>query len=142
MERSIRLAASLRWSLYGTGLALLASGAAWLYVRYGIPEDSRPRGVLTVSMRIHGAAAMAALALIGAVTALHVKAAWIERRNIASGVALAAALLALTITGYLLYYVGDEAARALASAAHWLLGIGAPLALWWHTAAGAASRVN
>ncbi|HEX2565267.1 MAG TPA: hypothetical protein VHL85_00275 [Burkholderiales bacterium] len=142
MERSTRLAPSLRWSLYGTGLALLASGAAWLCVRYGVPEASRPRGVLTISMRIHGAAAMGALGLIGAVTALHVKAAWLERRNIATGVGLAGSLLAIAITGYLLYYVGDEAARSVASAAHWLLGIAAPIALWWHTAAGAAPRAD
>lgn len=142
MERSIRLAPSLRWGLYATGLALLASGTAWLYVRYGVAEASRPRAVLTVSMRIHGAAAMAGLVLAGAVTALHVKAAWLDRRNIASGLMLAASLLIIAITGYLLYYVSDEAARALASAAHWLLGLGAPIALWWHAASGAASRVN
>jgi hypothetical protein len=138
----MRLAPSLRWSLYATGLALLASGAAWLYVRYGFPEASRPRDALTVSMRIHGAAAMGALALIGAVTALHVKAAWLERRNIASGVLLATTLLVLSLTGYLLYYLGDEGLRAQASAAHWMLGIGVPLALWWHAASAAASRVN
>ena len=133
----MRLAPSLRWSLYSAGLALLASGAAWLYVRYGVPDASRPRALLSASMRIHGAAAMAALVLAGAVTALHVKAAWMDRRNITSGVVLAVSLLIIVITGYLLYYVGDESARALASAAHWLLGLGAPIALWWHVASGA-----
>ena len=142
MERSIRLAPSLRWSLYATGLALLASGAAWLCVRYGIPDASRPRAALSISMRIHGAAAMAVLVLVGAVTALHAKAAWLDRRNIASGVVLAVSLVIIAITGYLLYYVGDEATRVLASAAHWMLGLGAPIALWWHAESGAASRVN
>jgi hypothetical protein len=142
MERSTRLAASLRYGLYGTGVALFASGAAWLYVRYGIAAVSRPRGALSVSMQVHGAAAMVALALIGAVTALHVKAAWQDRKNIASGSVLAAGLLLIAITGYLLYYVGNDSLRALASAGHWILGGAAPLALWWHAVAGAASRVN
>jgi hypothetical protein len=142
MERSTRLAASLRYALYGAGVTLLASGGIWLYFRYGLPAASRPRGALSVSMRVHGAAAMVVLALIGAVTALHVKAAWQDRRNIASGIVLAAGLLVLAATGYLLYYLGDEALRAQASTAHWVLGAAAPLALWWHAVAGAASRVN
>jgi hypothetical protein len=142
MEPSTRLAASLRYALYGTGVALLASGAAWLYVRYGIAAPLRPRGALSVSMQVHGAAAMVALALIGAVTALHVKAAWQDGRNIASGLVLAGGLFLIAATGCLLYYVGDEALRAQASTAHWVLGIAAPLALWWHAVAGAASRVN
>ena len=142
MERSTRLAASLRYSFYATGLALLATGAAWLYMRYGISAATLPRGSLSLAMKVHGAAAMAALALVGAVTALHVKGAWQEGRNIASGVLLAATLLVLAMTGYLLYYSGDETLRAQASAAHWILGVAAPLGLWWHAAAGAASRVN
>jgi len=141
MERSTRLAASLRYALYGTGVALLASGAAWLYFRYGLPAPSRPRGALSASMQVHGAAAMVVLALIGAVTALHVKAAWQDRRNIASGIVLATGVLVIAATGYLLYYLGDEALRAQASTAHWILGAAAPFALWWHAVAGAASRV-
>ena len=72
MERSTRLAASLRYALYGTGLALLASGAAWLYFRYGLPAPSRPRGALSASMQVHGAAAMVVLALIGTSLSKHV----------------------------------------------------------------------
>jgi len=120
----MRLAASLRHALYGTMGLLLASGLAWLAVRAG--------STATWSMRIHGATAMALLALGGGAVALHVKDAWRERKNRLSGLALAGTLLVLAVTGYLLYYVGDDEARGLVSALHWILGIAAAAVLAWH----------
>ena len=115
----MKLAASLRYALYGTLAALLASGVAWLWWP-------------GASMRFHGAAAMVILILAGAAIAQHVGAGWRERKNIASGVVLASALLALTITGYLLYYAGEDRTQAIANVVHWIFGVAAPLVMVWH----------
>jgi hypothetical protein len=130
----MRLAASLRYALYAAAVLLLLSGALWLAVRYGTALGPRERRLLAVSMRIHGAATMAMLVLAGCAVALHAPAGWRERRNMTSGTALGGVLLLLTLTGYLLYYVGDDAPRAIASAVHWIAGIAAAAALVWHVA--------
>jgi hypothetical protein len=41
-------------------------------------------------------------------------------------------MLALTITGYLLYYVGNETARSFLSIFHWGVGLGLPVLAGWH----------
>lgn len=126
----MRLPLSLRVALYASALVLFASGAAWLLRRS------------SVLMQVHGAAAMAFLALAGALTALHTGQAWRERRNLPSGVAMAVGLVALTVTGWLLYYLGDEAARAASSNLHWWLGLALPLLIGWHIASARASRTT
>jgi hypothetical protein len=49
-------------------------------------------------------------------------------------------MLALTLTGYLLYYVGAEAVRSVMSVVHWAIGLGLPLLTGWHVWRGRASR--
>ena len=109
------------------GLVVLASGVAWLVMR----DPSRP-GLAAASMEIHGGAAMVLLVLIGAVSALHAPAGWRERRNRWSGAVVATALTVLALTGFLLYYLGDEQARAFASLLHWTVGFGAAALLGLH----------
>jgi hypothetical protein len=129
----MKLAASLRYSLYGTLAALFASGTAWLATRYGARAPFGDSRWSAVSMQVHGAAAMALLVLAGGAIALHVGSAWRERRNRVSGLAVGIALLAMTVTGYLLYYAGEDSERAIASVAHWVVGLAAPLVVAWHT---------
>ena len=45
-------------------------------------------------------------------------------------------MLLLTVTGYLLYYAGDENTRPVISAAHWILGLAVPALLAWHVISG------
>ena len=114
----MRLPASLRYSLYVAAAVLFTSG---------VTRSTHP-----ALMRIHGAAAMLALILVGAALALHAAAGWRERKNRASGALLGGALAILAATGYLLYYSGNEAAREAASLAHWLLGAALPIFLLCH----------
>ena len=132
----MRLPASLRYSLYAAAAVLLVSGLLWLAFRHVpalAPASQAWAGFL---MRVHGAAGMAILPLAGGAAALHATTAWRERKNRASGIALASTLVALTLTGYCLYYVGGEALRAAASAGHWMLGLALPLALSVHASIG------
>ncbi|MGE5639899.1 MAG: hypothetical protein ACM30H_07375 [Clostridia bacterium] len=104
----MRLAASLRYAIYAALGVLLATGWA--------------RAPGAALLRLHGAAAMALLPLVGAAIALHVPRAWRERKNRLSGAILATTLLGLTATGYLLYYSGSDALRSAASWTHWACG--------------------
>lgn len=115
----MRLPLSLRAAFYVTSGIVAASGALWLMVH----DDSRRAAV--ACMEVHGTIAMILLALAGAVVALHSATGWREGRNRASGAVLSTALVVLIATGALLYYLGDERARAFASATHWAAGLAA-----------------
>ena len=45
-------------------------------------------------------------------------------------------MLALTLTGYLLYYAGGEETRPVISILHWVLGLVVPAVLAWHIVHG------
>ena len=136
----MRLAASLRYGLYAATALLFGSGASWLAARYFPALHWLPAGLASASMRIHGAAAMVMLVLTGSAVALHGPGAWRERKNRVSGAALCIALIAITATGYCLYYLGDEGVRMAASLSHWILGLALPLVLALHALLGRRDR--
>ena len=130
----MRLPASLRAALYTVGLLVAASGVIWLFTRDG------SRRLAAACMQVHGGAAMMLLVLIGAVAALHAPAGWRERKNRASGAVLATVLTVLLVTGALLYYLGDEGARSMASTVHWTVGCAALVLGALHIWLGRRSR--
>jgi hypothetical protein len=140
MARSTRLAASLRYSLYVVTAIVFASGALWLAARY-LPASGLLDGLAAVSMRVHGGTAMVLLVLIGCTVSLHAPGGWRERKNLAAGISLSAALVLLTATGYCLYYLGDESARTVSSLSHWVLGLALPAALACHVWLGRRDRL-
>jgi hypothetical protein len=75
-------------------------------------------------MKIHGAAAMATLVLLGALVARHVPLGWSAGTNRISGVAVLAASAWLLITGYALYYSGSDSLRYWAGETHFWVGVG------------------
>lgn len=87
-------------------------------------------------MKIHGAAAMAILVLIGMLLTAHVRVAWRARRNRGNGSLLLSALAVLTITGYGLYYAGGESLRAWTGWIHLAVGLALPLILVLHVLLG------
>ena len=99
---------------------LFLTGCEWTVMDWGgfslVPDKAE-------AMQIHGAAAMAALVLAGAMLPAHVPVGWAIRRNRASGAGTLALLALLAITGYLLYYAGGEALRRAASLLHLALGL-------------------
>jgi cytochrome bd-type quinol oxidase subunit 2 len=134
----MRLPVSLRAGLYATGAVVLASGVSWLAAR-----EPRHSGFAAAAMEIHGGAAMVLLILVGAVSALHAPAAWREGKNLWSGVAVAAVMSVLILTGFLLYYLGDEHARSFASIVHWTVGLAAGALLGLHVWLGVrAAKVS
>ncbi len=120
-----------RHALYAVGAILAVTGAAWAALHY-LPDwlgvSERDAVAVNASlMKVHGAAAMLSLLLLGSLLAEHVRAGWRAARNRASGVIMLLLSCALIFTGYLLYYAGAEGTRQVASVLH--LGAGALLPL-------------
>jgi mannose/fructose/N-acetylgalactosamine-specific phosphotransferase system component IID len=108
------IALSLRhqWWLYGTLTILLVTGLVWAalhyYFRTGEDEINawEPR-----LLKVHGAAAMLALLMLGTLVPLHIKRAWHARKNRLSGACMIGWFGIVTITGYGLYYSGGDKIR-------------------------------
>ncbi len=129
----VRLARWQQALVFAVLAALLASGVVWLVFQFLVaPELMGAHPAQVWSLRIHGGLAMGALVVVGSVLPHHALAAWRLRRNRTSGGAMLAVLLALTVTGWLLYYAGSPALRDAASWGHWLVGLATPLLLAWH----------
>jgi hypothetical protein len=130
-RESHRLAAWQRRLLATTGVALLATGVAWLLVHdtVGGGSGALPHPSEAWLMRVHGLAAFAALFLLGALAAHHVPHGWRlgarhrhagQRRT---GLVLCTIGALLVGTGYALYYFAPEALRPALGWLHAILGV-------------------
>ena len=135
-----------RWhrrSVYATGIVLLLSGAAWLVLHYFLrPVTEFGESVNPLepwAMKLHGAAAMAALFFVGSLLHHHVRRAIRAGRNTLTGWAMIVTLSFLTLTGYGLYYVAGESDRPLWSLLHWSVGFLVALLFVLHVLVGRRS---
>jgi MFS family permease len=130
-----------RWQrrcAYCVSAWLVATGVLWLLAHYLMrPVAEFGESVHPLepwSMKLHGAGAMFALFIIGSLLNNHIRRALRARRNLLSGWSMISALVALTISGYALYYIASEQSRPFWSAAHWIAGLVFPLTLIVHIA--------
>jgi sulfite exporter TauE/SafE len=139
MTRSkLRLNPITEIAVYLTFGCLLITGVVWMVGQSAFDQESSSylSGWL---MKIHGAAAMVALVLFGLLFN-HVRKGWKARKNRSSGLTLLLVILFLVVTGYGLYYAGDEQLRAVISQWHSWIGLGLFLLLPAHVAIGRALR--
>jgi cation transport ATPase len=126
--------------LYATGTLLWASGLGWLASHYLVSsrdafmELSHPWDAAW--LRLHGAAMLAFLVALGALLPTHIAPAWRRRTNRRSGLVMLIVVAVLALTGYGLYYAGDERLRPWISTIHWGVGVCAVLALLAHRVLG------
>jgi hypothetical protein len=140
-KEKIRLAGPHRWSVYFVSAILWISGLAWLCFKplWAPPTQALDSPWPQLLMKLHGAAAMIFLILIGTLI-VHVLRAWASGRNRLSGLSLLGSVLVLTATGWMLYYAGDESTRLVASYAHSAMGLALALILILHVIFGRRSR--
>jgi magnesium-transporting ATPase (P-type) len=138
---SIRLKRLQRYFLYGVLALLFFSGAGWAYWNdlVSSPGDFEI-SAKALAMKIHGAAAMAILVLVGMLLTGHVRFAWRARRNRGNGSLFLGTFGILTVTGYGLYYAGGETLRAWTSWIHLAVGLALPLLLILHIWLGKRTR--
>jgi len=131
----VRLSARFQAVLYLTVGALVVTGTVWLLLdRATWPETA------TYLLRLHGAAAMVTLVLLGTLLPLHVRVGWRRGRNVASGIVMLATNGALVLTAFGLYYAGSESLRHWTSALHTAIGLALPLLIVAHVVLGRRAR--
>ena len=91
-------------------------------------------------LKAHGAAAMLILVLVGTLLPMHVKFAWRVRRNLRTGLSILGVFGFLVLTGYVLYYAGDERLRFWTNAAHLWVGLALPPIMCLHVWRGKKTR--
>jgi hypothetical protein len=119
--------------IFGT---LLLTAGVWLWAQSNLSTDNP---LPSLMMKIHGGAAMAALVLLGALIH-HIRRGWIAKKNRLSGSIFLAVIFFLVVTGYGLYYSGDEQLRSLISRSHTWIGLGLLLLIPAHVLLGRALR--
>jgi hypothetical protein len=140
----LRISFRQRLWLHGSFAVLFLTGVfwwvldTWLRVDAGFGPQENPSQPWL--LRLHGAAAMIALIALGSLLPNHVRAAWRARKNRFTGGNMITLCLALTVTGYGLYYVGGETLRHVTSLSHLWLGLVFPVVLVWHIRRGRALR--
>lgn len=142
--RRIVLSRGRRSWLYTTVTFLTISGAAWLLGQYWLNVEgefgAEPHPSAPWWLRLHGAAAMVFLVLLGTLLRDHVRVGWRAHRSRLTGSVLLGVCGWLAVTGYALYYVGGEALRLWLSRFHWLPGLIWPLVLIAHVWFGRRAR--
>ena len=137
MKRSkLRLSPLTEFLVYLVFGLLLVTGVVWMWAQSSPDEESH---LSSLMLKLHGAAAMVALILLGALIN-HMRKGWKARKNRSSGLTLVLVILFLVITGYGLYYAGDEQLRSLISQWHAWIGLGLFLLLPAHALIGRALR--
>lgn len=133
---SIRLSSARRWTVYGVGAGLWLSGAAWLVFHYFLQRQtefgSEPHPLEFWSRAAHGLFGFAALWTFGLLWGSHIARGWKWRRHRLSGGVLAGVILWLIVSGYLLYYLGNETALNATQLLHWAAGLALPLPFLAH----------
>lgn len=124
----------LLWSL----LALWLTGLSWLWLHhFGSVEAEfgpAPNPLEPWMLRLHGFFMLPALLAMGGILVVHIANGWRYKHKRVSGLIQSTLFLTLILTGYALYYSGDETLRAAASLAHWVIGAGVPMVFIWHRA--------
>jgi hypothetical protein len=140
------LGRSRRWALYIIGIGVWLSGGLWLLFHYFLVKQGEFGPVANPLepwwLKLHGAFAFAAVWMFGLLWGVHITKAWPHQRRRWSGGMLAGIFFLLILTGYLLYYIGDDKIRPLVSVLHWGIGLAGPIFFVWHRLNLRARRVH
>lgn len=126
--------------VFALAAALLASGVLWLLYHYLLAEpdefgaSQQPLEIWW--LRLHGAAAMGFLVVLGSVLPVHARRAWHARLNYRTGIGVLAVAALLVLSGYALYYASGENSRPWLSLLHWAIGLLAAPMLTLHVLRG------
>jgi hypothetical protein len=135
-RQAFRIGRSRRRALYVAFALLLLTGVAWLALEWAQPDPDLLAPGQAWSMKIHGAAALLSVFLVGTIWSSHIRHAWMRRRNLVAGTLFGAAVGLLTLTGYGLYYFNGETLRAATEWTHWTAGLAIGLIFWLHLSHG------
>jgi hypothetical protein len=124
LQEKVRLEPNHRRLFYAVFGIVWASGFLWLLAEwFKDPELGSVRTLLqTASMKLHGAAMLVYLAMLGSLTT-HIRRGTALKANRFSGFSVIAINGILVFTGWILYYLTDEKTRQWSSFIHWTVGV-------------------
>ena len=139
---SIRLSRRHKFAFYTIVAVVFASGAVWTWLHHFArnENDFGSSPAETWTLTIHGLFAAASLLVVGSMLPLHVKFAWRAKRNRFNGIFFISIVTLLILTGYGLYYIGNERLRSWTSWIHLIVGLALPPLLALHIWRGRRSR--
>ena len=122
-------------SLYLVVGFLWLTGMIWLYFQY-VAQARDEFGLQTnpnqiLALKIHGALGMAFLIVLGSII-YHMIPGWQQKRQRLSGASLVTICTILILSGWGLYYLGEEHWRHWASLIHSVLGVLLPAFILFH----------
>lgn len=127
-SNTLRLGKGRKLAFHALWLGLIGSGVVWLFLHYFVlvkgefgPEHSPFE---PLSLKVHGGLAFLALWFGGMMWGTHMLKGWSQKRRRWTGVSLLVVFVVLIVSGYLLYYAGDEDLRSRISLVHWVVGLG------------------
>ena len=136
IHKSGRLGRRRRLALYLIGAGVWITGGVWLLFHYFLGKQGEfgpvENPLTPWWLRLHGAFGFAAIWIFGLLWGTHITVTWPRRRRRRSGGVLAGVFIFLIVSGYLLYYVGDDTARPIISVLHWGIGLVCPLFFFLH----------
>jgi hypothetical protein len=122
-----RLGARRRRLVYLAAGGLWLTGLVWLGLHYfGVRQGefgAEHSPLEAWSLKAHGAFGFLALWTLGLLWGVHVVNGWRQQRRRWTGGVLLGVLALLILSGYLLYYAGDDAVRSAVSLVHWSIGL-------------------
>jgi hypothetical protein len=123
-------------ALYCALGVLFGSGILWLVFHYFLMRQGefgpQPHPLEAWWLRLHGASAFLVLWFAGLLWGTHARPGLLQPRWRVSGVLILAALALLAVSGYLLYYAGDDTLRDVVRLVHWLTGLALAVPLLVH----------
>jgi hypothetical protein len=115
----MRLGLWHRIAVYTALAAVGLSGSFWFVLHDFVDEE--PGEFTRWLLALHGISAFAVLLVLGSLFPIHIRAGWLNRRNIASGLSVAGIMTVLIVTALCLYYGGEDA-RLVARWVHIVVG--------------------
>ncbi len=140
-RNSAKLSGPHKLWVYSVTLLVYLTGVVWAWLHYLAPrpQDFGVHPAEPWILKLHGAGAMIILVVLGTLLPGHMRFAWHARRNRPNGIALVAFLGFLVLTGYGLYYLGDERLRSWTSWSHLAVGVALPAMIILHIWSGRRS---
>lgn len=125
------LGRSGRLALYIIGIGVWLTGGLWLVFHYFLLRKGEfgptPNPLEPWWLKLHGAFAFATIWIFGLLWGVHITKGWPHKRGRWSGSVLTGVFAFLIVSGYLLYYVGDDGIRPVLSVLHWGMGLAGPI---------------
>lgn len=146
----VRISTRRQSITYGVGIGLWASGVLWLIYHYFMQRKTM-FGVEANPLEhwwlaLHGLFGFASLWTFGLLWGTHIVGGWKSGRHRISGSVMFLILGWLILSGYLLYYLGEDELLSTVALLHWAVGLVLPLPFVIHRFARSISsgtgRIN